>query len=102
MSLTLNFFVKWLSNGAARLSNGAAWLNMVLGGSVGSASVAVKHARVRFSARRHREVYPTEYKYTSDEEMDRMVTGRINVLYEYMYVKINKKSSIHRHQTFKS
>ncbi len=73
----------WLSYGAAWPSYGAAWLNMVRRGSVmvrrGSVwcgvaqlvarRLAVRQARVRFSARHHREVFPTEL--TSDEEMER-------------------------------
>jgi len=55
---------------------GAAWLSMVRRGSVwcGVAQLvarrlAVRHARVRFSTRHHREVFPTEH--TCDEEMER-------------------------------
>ncbi len=42
--------------------------------------LAVRQARVRFSARHHREVFPTEL--TSDEEMERDLGEwrRINVL----------------------
>ncbi len=92
----------WLSNGAAWLSYGAAWLNMGRRGSVimgrrGSAMgrrgsewggvaqlaarrLAVRQARVRFSARLHREVSPTEH--TSDEDMERGFNEwrRMNVL----------------------
>jgi hypothetical protein len=67
---------------------GAAWLNMVRRGSewggvaqlVGR-RLAVRQARVRFSARHLREVYPTEQ--TSDEEMERGLSEWrwINVLY---------------------
>ncbi len=64
--------------------------------------LAVRQARVRFSARHHREVFPTEL--TSDEEMERDLGDwlRINVycmnVIEGMYVcqkirKINKKSA---------
>jgi hypothetical protein len=44
--------------------------------------LAVRQARVRFSARHHREVFPTEL--TSDEEMERDLGEwrRINVLNE--------------------
>ncbi len=54
--------------------------------------LAVRQARVRFSARHHREVFPTEH--TSDEEMERGFSEcrRMNVLLlnECMYV-IKKK-----------
>ncbi len=92
----------WLSHGAAWLSMvrhssvwcgvaqyGVAWLSMVRRGSVwcGVAQLvarrlAVRQARVRFSAWHHREVFPTELK--SDEEMERD-PGEwrwINVLHE--------------------
>ncbi len=79
----------WLSYGAAWLimvrrgsvwcgvaQHGAAWLRMVWRGSVwcGVAQLvarrlAERQARVRFSARHHREAFPTEL--TSDEEMER-------------------------------
>ncbi len=36
--------------------------------------LAVRQARVRFSARHHREVFPTEL--TSDEEMEAKVTDK--------------------------
>jgi hypothetical protein len=44
--------------------------------------LAVRQARVRFSARHHREVFPTEN--LSDEEMERGLSEwrRMNVLYE--------------------
>jgi hypothetical protein len=44
--------------------------------------LAVRQARVRFSARHHREVFSTEHR--SDEEMERGLCEwrRINVLYE--------------------
>ncbi len=64
--------------------------------------LAVRQARVRFSARHHREVFPTEH--TSDEEMERDLGEwrRINVfneVTEWMYVcfkilKINQKNGI--------
>jgi hypothetical protein len=83
--------------------DGAAWLSMVWRGSLmvrrGSLMVrrgsvwcsvaqlvarrlAVRQARVRFSARHHREGLPTEL--SSDEEMERgpSVWRLINVLYE--------------------
>jgi hypothetical protein len=41
--------------------------HMVRSGLVGSASACCKQARVLFSARHHREVFPTEL--TRDEEM---------------------------------
>ena len=49
-------------------------------GSVGSALLAVRQARVRFSARPHREVFPTEH--TSYEDMERGFSEwrRMNVL----------------------
>ncbi len=42
--------------------------------------LAVRQARVRFSARHHREVFPTEH--TSDEDMERGFSEwrRMNVL----------------------
>ncbi len=55
--------------------DGAAWLSMVRHGSVccGVAQLvarrlAERQARVRFSARHHREAFPTEL--SSDEEME--------------------------------
>ncbi len=44
--------------------------------------LAVRQARVRISARHHREAFPTEHR--SDEEMQRGLSEwrRINVLYE--------------------
>ena len=78
----------WLSDGAAWLSNGAAWLRMVRRGSVwcgvaqlAARRLAVRQARVRFPARHHREVFPTEH--TSDEEMERGFSEcrRMNVLW---------------------
>ncbi len=61
--------------GAAWPSHGAAWPSMVRRGPVwcGVAQLvarrlAVRQARVRFSARHHREVFPTEQ--TSGEEME--------------------------------
>jgi hypothetical protein len=44
--------------------------------------LAVRQARVRFSARHHREVFPTEL--TSDDDMERSLGEwrRINVLNE--------------------
>ncbi len=55
---------------------------MVRHGSVGSGGLAVRQALVRFSARHHREVSPTEL--TSDEEMERGPGEwrQINILYE--------------------
>ncbi len=57
-------------------NNGAAWLSMVWRGSVWcgvtqlvTRRLAVRQARVRFSARHHRKAFPTEL--TSDEEMER-------------------------------
>ncbi len=100
----------WLSYGAAWLSYGAGWLSMVRGGSImvlrgsvwcGVAQLvgrllAVRHARVRFSAQHHREVFPIEL--TSDDEMERGLSEwrRINVLNECDSMKhvqyvINKK-----------
>ncbi len=87
----------WLSMGrrgsvmGRRGSDGAAWLSMGRRGSVwggvaqlwggvaqlwgGVAQLATRRlagrqARVRFSARPHREVFPTEHK--SDEDMERL------------------------------
>ncbi len=64
--------------------------------------LAVRQARVRISARHHREVFPTEQ--TSDEDMERGLSEWrwINVLYECDWMnahvikiwKINKKSGI--------
>jgi hypothetical protein len=55
--------------GAEWLSYGVAWLSMVrLRGSVWR-RLAVRQARVRFSARHHREVFPTEL--TNNEQMKR-------------------------------
>ncbi len=60
--------------------------------------LAVRQARVRFSARHHREGLPTEL--SSDEEMERGPSEwwRINVLYEWlnecMYMK-NKQKEWH-------
>ncbi len=50
--------------------------------------LAVRQARVRFPARHHREVFPTEHK--SDEEMERGLSEwrRINVLYECDCMKV--------------
>jgi hypothetical protein len=61
---------------------GTAWLSIVQRGSVSSAQHAVRQARVRFLARHHREVFPTEL--TSDEELERGPGEwrRKNVLYE--------------------
>jgi hypothetical protein len=72
-------------DGAAWLSYGAAWLSMVRRGSVWSHGaawlsrcgvaqlvarrLALRQARVRFSARHHMEIFPSEL--TSDEEMER-------------------------------
>jgi hypothetical protein len=57
---------------------------MVRRGSVGTIArrLAVRQARVRFSARHHREGLPTEL--SSDEEMERGPSKwrRINVLYK--------------------
>ncbi len=68
--------------------------------------LAVRQARVWFSARHHREVVPTEH--TSDEDMERGFSEwrRMNVLWlnECMYViksKINTKRVASCHQTFK-
>ncbi len=60
--------------------NGAAWLIMVRRGSFGNASACCKGGRVRFSARHHRKVFPTEH--TSDEEMERRLSEwrRMNVI----------------------
>ncbi len=66
---------------------GAAWLSMVQRGSVwcgvaqlAERRLAVRQARVRFSARHHREVFPTEH--TSDEDMEKGFSEwrRMNVL----------------------
>ncbi len=73
----------WLSMVRRGSVNGAAWLSfMVRRGSVGSASACVRQARVRFSARHHWEVFPTEH--TSNEEMERGISEWrwINVWYE--------------------
>ncbi len=89
-----------LSNVIQLLKNGAAWLSMVRRGSVYGATwlsmvrrrsvwcgvaqlvarrLAVRQARVRFSARHHRDVFPTEL--SSDEEIERNLGEwrRINV-----------------------
>ncbi len=63
--------------------NGAAWLSLWCGvAQLVARRLAVRQARVRFSARHHREVFPTEH--TSDEEMERGLSEWrwINVLYE--------------------
>ncbi len=60
--------------------------------------LAVRHARVRFSAWHHREVFPTEL--TSNEEMERgpgewrrmSVIECMHVCYKIL--KINKKTGI--------
>jgi hypothetical protein len=54
--------------------------------------LAVRQARVRFSARHHREVIPTEHK--SDEEMERGLSEwrRINVLYECDCMNVSYKN----------
>ncbi len=49
--------------------------------------LAVRQARVRFPARHHREVFPTEH--TSDEEMERtqrMATDECDCMNVCMYV----------------
>ncbi len=63
------------------LTFGAAWLRCGVAQLV-ARRLAVRQARVRFPARHHREVFPTEHR--SDEEMERGLSEwrRINVLYE--------------------
>jgi hypothetical protein len=82
----------YISDWIHKFQNGAAWLSMVRRGSAwcgvaqlwcgvaqlwcGVAQLvarrlAVRQARVRFSARHHREVFPTEH--TSNEEMERVL-----------------------------
>ncbi len=52
--------------GAAWLSLGAAWLSWRCGvAQLGARRLAVRQAPVQFSARHHREVFPTDQ--TSDE-----------------------------------
>ena len=48
----------WLSYGAAWLSYGAAWLRWCGVAQLVARRLAVRQARVRFSARHHREVFP--------------------------------------------
>ncbi len=74
------FGAAWLSYGAVLLRYGAAWLTTVRRGflrcgvaQLVARRLAVRQARVRFSARHHREVFPTEL--TSDEEMERGPPG---------------------------
>ena len=61
---------------------GAAWLSGCGVAQLVARRLAVRQARVRISARHHREVCPTEHR--SDEEMERGLSKwrRINVLYE--------------------
>ena len=65
-----------------RGSYGAAWLLWCGVAQLIARWLAVRQARVRFSAWQHREVLPTEL--TSDEEMERNLGAwrRMNVLYE--------------------
>ncbi len=60
----------------------AAWLLWCGVAQLVARRLAVRQARVRISARHHREVFPTEHR--SDEEMERGLSKlrRINVLYE--------------------
>ncbi len=71
--------------------HGAAWLSLWCGmaqlewcgvAQLVARRLAVRQVRVRFSARHHREGFPTEL--ASDEEMERGPCDwlRINVLYE--------------------
>ncbi len=86
----LRYGAAWLNYGAAWLRYGAAWLRLWCGVAqiwcgvtqMAARRLAVRQALVRFSARHHREVFPTEH--TSDEEMERGLSEwrRINVLYE--------------------
>jgi hypothetical protein len=96
--------------GAAWLTNGAAWLSMVRRGSLwcgvaqlAERRLAVRQARVRFSARHHREAFPTEH--TSDEEMERGFSEwrRMNVLWlnECMYVIKSKNKQKEWHSATK-
>jgi hypothetical protein len=71
----LLFMVRRCSYGAALLT----WCGVA---QLVERRLAVRQARVRFSARHHREVFPTELQ--SDEEMERDLGEwrRTNVLYE--------------------
>jgi hypothetical protein len=64
------------------VAHGAAWLIWCGVAQLVARRLAVRQARVRFSARHHREVFPTEQ--TSDEEMERGLSEWrwIHVLYE--------------------
>jgi hypothetical protein len=65
----LSYGAAWLRYGAAWLSYGAAWLSLWCGvAQLVARRLAVRQARVRFSARHHcREGLPTEL--SSNEEM---------------------------------
>jgi hypothetical protein len=52
--------------GSAMVRRGSVWCGVA---QLVARRLAVRQARVRFSARHHREVFPTEH--TSDEEMER-------------------------------
>ncbi len=76
----------WLCLWWTLFTDGGAWLSMV------ARLLAVRQARVRFWARHHREVSPTEL--TSDEEMERGPGEwrRINVLYECNWMNVCYKN----------
>ncbi len=72
-------WLSWLWCGVAQLvmvrrgsvGCGAAWLSWLWCGvaQLAARRLAVRQARVRFTARQHTEVFPTEH--TSDEELER-------------------------------
>jgi hypothetical protein len=83
------------------VAHGAAWLMVRRGSWCGVAQLIARWLAVRFSARHHREFFPTEL--TSDDEMERGLGEwrRVNVLNEcdcmnvcYKIWKINQKSRI--------
>jgi hypothetical protein len=76
----------------AMVRRGSVWCGVA---QLAARRLAVRQARVRFSARHHREVFPTEH--TSDEDMERLQRMAMDecIVIEWMYVcykiKINQK-----------
>jgi hypothetical protein len=77
----------WLSYGAAWL-NGAAWLKWCGVAQLVARRLAVRQARVRFSARHHREVPPLSKQAMKKwrERPQRMATDECDCMNVCMYV----------------